>query len=179
MFAGSSSGNKTAYLDVAQDLGRILSEHGFGVVYGGASIGLMGAMADAALTGGGEVIGVIPHSIAERELAHSGLTELRLVASMHERKAMMAELADAFIALPGGIGTLEETFEIWTWRQLGIHSKPIGILNAQGFYDSLLSFLDQLVEAEFVRPANREDLLVETTAEALINGILTSLPGSD
>jgi uncharacterized protein (TIGR00730 family) len=168
VFCGSSPGRDPAYLAVATELGTLLAKRGFGLVYGGASIGLMGALADAAQAAGGEVIGVIPRALVEWEVAHSGLAELRIVASMHERKALMAELSDGFIALPGGIGTLEELFEIWTWAQLGSHSKPCALLNALGFYDRLLGFLDFVMGEAFMRPIHRNMLLVGETPEGLL-----------
>lgn len=146
VFSGASSGNKTIYKNVAQELGSLLAHNNIGLVYGGASIGLMGAVADATLEAGGHVIGVIPHALVGREIAHSNLPDLRVVDSMHERKAMMAELSDAFIALPGGIGTFEELFEVWTWTQLGAHAKPCALLNVDGFYDKLLDFIDHVVD---------------------------------
>jgi uncharacterized protein (TIGR00730 family) len=151
VFAGSSAGVRPEYMAAATDLGRVLAARGIGLVYGGARVGLMGAVADAVLTGGGAVTGVIPRALVEKEVAHSGLTELRVVTTMHERKALMADLSDAFIALPGGWGTLDEFFEILTWAQLGLHRKPCGVLNVQGYFDRLLSFLDHSVEQGFVR----------------------------
>jgi uncharacterized protein (TIGR00730 family) len=151
VFAGSSSGARAEYLAAATALGRVLAAREIGVVYGGARVGLMGALADATLASGGEVIGVIPSAMVEREVAHTGLTDLRVVTSMHERKALMADLSDGFIALPGGWGTLDEFFEILTWAQLGLHRKPCGLLNVRGYFDRLLSFLDHAVEEGFVR----------------------------
>jgi uncharacterized protein (TIGR00730 family) len=152
VFCGSSTGNGTVYLDAATALGRDLARRGVGVVYGGALVGTMGAVADAALREGGEVIGVIPEHLMDRELAHRGLTELRVVADMHERKAAMAALADGFLVLPGGAGTLEEAFEVWTWAQLGLHAKPIGLVDVDGYYQPLLRFVDHMVDAGFLRP---------------------------
>ena len=140
VFAGSSAGTRREYQAAAVDLGRVLATRGIGLVYGGARVGLMGAVADAVLAGGGEVIGVIPRALVEKEVAHSGLTDLRIVTSMHERKALMADLSDAFIALPGGWGTLDEMFEILTWAQLGLHRKPCGLLNVQGYFDGCCRF---------------------------------------
>jgi uncharacterized protein (TIGR00730 family) len=168
VFCGSSPGRDPAYLAVAAELGTLLAKRRIGLVYGGASIGLMGALADAAQAAGGEVIGVIPHALVEWEVAHAGLADLRIVASMHERKALMAELSDGFIALPGGIGTLEELFEVWTWAQLGSHSKPCALLNVLGFYDRLLGFLDFVVQEAFMRPIHRNMLLVGETPEGLL-----------
>jgi hypothetical protein len=151
VFAGSSAGSRPEYLAAAEELGRVLAAREIGVVYGGARVGLMGAVADAVLVGGGQVIGVIPQAMVEKEVAHDGLTDLRVVTTMHERKALMAELSDGFIALPGGWGTLDELFEILTWAQLGIHQKPCGLLNVLGYFDRLLAFLDHAVQQGFVR----------------------------
>lgn len=172
VFSGSSKGNEPAFVDSAIALGGALAERDIGFVYGGAGIGLMGAAADAALAAGGEAIGVLPEALAKAEIPHSGLTKLHIVGSMHERKAMMAELSDAFVALPGGFGTLEETFEILTWLQLNIHRKPIGLLNANGFYDTLLRFLDEQVAAGFVRAEHRALLLSFTTPDDLIDALI-------
>jgi len=172
VFAGSSFGARPSYLSAAQSLGRELAQREIGLVYGGASVGLMGAVADAALDAGGRVIGVLPQSIASVEIAHKGLTELRVVASMHERKAQMAELSTGFIVLPGGIGSLEESFEVWTWSQLGIHSKPIGLLNVEGFYDGLEAFLDQMVRELFVKQVHRNILQSDVDPSRLIDRLL-------
>ncbi|WP_282348408.1 TIGR00730 family Rossman fold protein [Pseudomonas sp. PS01301] len=171
VLCGSSSGSKAIYLEMATRLGKALADAGIGLVYGGASVGLMGAVADAALANGGEVIGIIPQALQEKEIAHKGLTDLRVVGSMHERKALMAELSDGFIAMPGGIGTLEELFEVWTWAQLGYHTKPCALLNVDGFYDGLATFLDSLVEQAFVKPNYREMLIVEEQVESLLAAI--------
>jgi uncharacterized protein (TIGR00730 family) len=171
VFCGSSPGLRPSYVEAARALGTLLAERGIGVVYGGSHLGLMGAMADAARAAGGEVIGIIPQRLVEREAAHLGLHDLRVVGSMHERKATMADLADAFIALPGGIGTLEELFEIWTWAQLGSHEKPCGLLNVDGFYDGLLGFLDHVVGEAFLRQQHRDMLLVATEPQALLEKI--------
>src|ERR1700749_2601514 len=154
VFCGSSVGAKPKYLAEAKSLGLQMAGGGWGLVYGGTSVGLMGATADAAFSGGAEVIGVLPQALQDREIAHGGLTKLHLVGSMHERKALMASLSDAFIALPGGYGTLDEFFEIVTWAQLRIHSKPCVLINTDGYYDFLLRFLDHAVKEEFVKPAN-------------------------
>ena len=168
VFCGSSVGARPEYAEAARDLAAELARRHLGLVYGGGGVGIMGVLADAALASGVEVIGVIPRPLASRELAHTGLTELRLVESMHERKATMASLVDGFIALPGGLGTLEETLEILTWAQLGIHRKPIGILNVEGYYDGLLRFLSHAVREEFVRPEYFALLLFgDTPAELL------------
>jgi len=168
VFCGSSPGRHPAYLAAAAKLGTVLAKRRIGLVYGGASIGLMGAVADAARAAGGEVIGVIPRALVEFEVAHTGLADLRIVTSMHERKALMAELSEGFIALPGGIGTLEELFEVWTWGQLGSHRKPCALLNVAGFYDRLLGFLDFVADEAFLRPVHREMLLVAETPDILL-----------
>lgn len=169
MFAGASPGARPDYAEAAGRLGRALAEAGVGVVYGGGNVGLMGALADAALAGGGEVVGVIPRALVERELGHPDVTRLEVVESMHERKARMAELADAFVALPGGLGTLEELFEVWTWSQLGFHAKPCGLLNAAGFFDPLLAHLDRAVAERFVRDEHRAMLRVAADPAALLD----------
>jgi uncharacterized protein (TIGR00730 family) len=168
VFTGSSPGGHPAYAAAAGELGRALAGHGIGLVYGGASVGLMGAVADAALEAGAEVVGVIPQTLVDREIAHPGLSELRVVGSMHERKALMADLADGFIALPGGVGTLEELFEVYTWTQLGLYSKPLGLLDVRDYYANLAAFLDHAVAERFVTPENREMLVIDEDAEAMI-----------
>ncbi len=168
VFCGSNPGRRREYLAGAADLGRILAARGIRVVYGGAHVGLMGALADAVLAAGGEIIGVIPGLLVDAEVAHPGLSELRVTGSMHERKALMAELADGFIALPGGIGTLEEFAEIVTWAQLGLHAKPTGLLNLLGYYDGLLRFLDHATQERFVRPGDREQILARASAAELL-----------
>ncbi|MBK6560630.1 MAG: TIGR00730 family Rossman fold protein [Dehalococcoidia bacterium] len=167
VFAGSSPGNDPRFLDAARELGAALAQRGVELVYGGANVGLMGAMANAVLEGGGHVIGVIPRHLLDLEVAHTGIPDLRIVESMHERKALMAELSDAFIALPGGFGTLEETFEVLTWRQLGLHQKPVVILNAGGYFDALVAFLEHMVKRRLLSPENRALLSVETSIEAM------------
>jgi len=159
VFCGSSEGDDPVYRDAAQALGRMLAAEGIGLVYGGASVGLMGAVADAALEAGGDVIGVMPRALFEKEIAHRGLPDLRVVGSMHERKALMAELADGFVALPGGIGTFEELFEVWTWAQLGYHAKPCALLNVKGFYDGLTAFLDGVAQSRFMKDQHRAMLI--------------------
>lgn len=159
VFCGSSMGNLADYRAAAAELGEFLAGREIGVVYGGASVGLMGTVADSALAAGGEVIGVIPRLLQEKELAHPGLTALHVVDTMHQRKALMAELCDGFIALPGGMGTFEEFFEVLTWGQLGMHCKPCGLLNVAGYYDRLLAFVDQAVVEGFVRREQRGMLL--------------------
>lgn len=168
VFCGSNDGARPEYLEAATALGKSLAESGIGLVYGGAGVGLMGAVADSVLDAGGEVIGVMPRSLVKREVAHRKLRDLRVVDSMHERKALMAELADAFIALPGGLGTLEEFFEVWTWAQLGEHTKPLGMLNVAGYYDPLLVFFDHLVRERFIRPEHRAMVLVEEDSGTLL-----------
>jgi len=155
VFCGSSVGSRPQYAASARELGRMLAERGLGVVFGGGKVGLMGVLADAALAAGGEAIGVIPEALVAREIGHSGLTKLHVVRSMHERKTRMADLADAFIALPGGYGTFEEFFEAVTWTHLGIHQKPCGLLNVDGYYDALLALLSRAVADGFIREANR------------------------
>jgi uncharacterized protein (TIGR00730 family) len=168
VFSGSSPGAHPDYVRAAGTLGRALAVQGVGLVYGGASVGLMGAVADAVLDAGGEAVGVIPQALVDREIAHPGLSDLRVVSSMHERKALMAELADGFAALPGGMGTLEELCEVYTWTQLGLHSKPLGLLDVRGYYAKLVAFLDHTVEERFMTPEHREMLVVEEQAEALL-----------
>ena len=155
VFCGSSHGLRPAYADAARVLGRALVDRGLGLVYGGGNVGLMGVIADEVLAAGGEVIGVIPHALMAREIGHTGLTEMHVVDSMHERKALMADRADAFVALPGGVGTFEELFEAITWTQLGLHAKPCGLLNVDGFYDDLLRFLDHAWAEGFIKPETR------------------------
>ncbi|OEC46401.1 Rossman fold protein, TIGR00730 family [Pseudomonas sp. 1D4] len=168
VFCGASPGAKPIYQRAASDLGRTLAERGITLVYGGGAVGLMGTVADAALAAGGEVIGIIPRSLEEAEIGHKGLSRLEVVDGMHARKARMAELADAFIALPGGLGTLEELFEVWTWGQLGYHSKPLGLLEVNSFYGKLTEFLDHLVEERFVRDQHRGMLQVGGTPDQLL-----------
>ncbi|HET6205699.1 MAG TPA: TIGR00730 family Rossman fold protein [Terracidiphilus sp.] len=168
VYCGSAEGNDLAYLAEARALGREIAAAGLGIVYGGANVGLMGAVADAALTAGGQVIGVLPEVLAGREIAHTGLTRLESVATMHQRKARMVALADAFLILPGGYGTLDEMLEIVTWSQLRLHAKPCILINTIGYWDGLLAFLDSTVRAGFLKPENRSLLLVaETAAEAV------------
>ncbi|HEY1655180.1 MAG TPA: TIGR00730 family Rossman fold protein [Candidatus Tumulicola sp.] len=160
VFCGSSFGNDDSYATVARETARTLAGAGFGIVYGGGGIGLMGVLADAGLAAGAEVIGVIPEALARAEAAHTGLTELHVVESMHVRKALMADLSHGFVALPGGFGTMDELCEILSWRQLGIHDKPIGLLNHRGYYDELIALFDSMVRCGFVRSDNRA-LVVE------------------
>ncbi len=174
VYCGSQTGQVAAYREVAQACGRRLARQGIEVVYGGGQVGLMGVVARAALAEGGRVIGVIPERLLAREVACREVTELYVVRTMHERKAQMMALADAFVALPGGIGTLDELFEIWTWRQLGYHAKPVGLLNVAGYYDGLLSFLDRAVAEGFLTPDCRALLMVETDFEALLAQMMAS-----
>ena len=169
VYAGSNPGADPAYAEAATDLARLLAQRGIGIVYGGAHRGLMGILADTALAAGGEVIGVIPQALVDREIAHTGLTEQHVVASMHERKALMAELSDGVIALPGGSGTLDELFELFTWSQLGLHRMPIGLLDVAGYWQPLLAMLDHMVAERLLRAEHRATLLVSTDAEALLN----------
>jgi uncharacterized protein (TIGR00730 family) len=168
VYCGSSPGNDPAYWSAAVEFGTLLGRQGIRLVYGGGDVGLMGAIADAVMAAGGEVVGVIPQGLVDREVAHLGLTELHVTRSMHERKAMMAELADGFVAMPGGLGTLEELFEILTWAQLGLHHKPVGLLNVAGYYDALVAFVDGTVKAGFVREEHRALFCVDTDGEALL-----------
>lgn len=169
VFCGSSRGSRPAYEAAARETGALLAARGSGLVYGGGNVGLMGAVADAALAAGGEVIGVIPEALVGWEVAHAGLTELRVVASMHERKALMADLSDAFIALPGGFGTFEELCEVLTWSQLGFHAKPCGLLNVEGYFDPLLALFNRAVEERFLRPAHRTLALEERDPARLLD----------
>src|SRR6266571_8316724 len=178
VFCGSQAGTNGLYRQAATDMGRLLALRGYGLVYGGGHVGLMGVIADAVLASGGEVIGVIPESMVARELAHTGVTQLEVVPGMHERKARMAELAEAFIALPGGYGTFEELFEVITWAQLGIHRKPIGLLNVGGYYDGLIGFLDHAVAEGFVSAENRELVQVAATPEALLDHLAAHRQGA-
>ncbi|HEX2204972.1 MAG TPA: TIGR00730 family Rossman fold protein [Longimicrobium sp.] len=171
VFCGSSSGARPAYAEAAAAMGRALVERGVGLVYGGGNVGLMGIVADTVMAGGGEVVGVIPEGLLLREVGHTGLTELRVVHSMHERKAVMADLADAFVALPGGLGTWEELCEVLTWTQLGIHAKPGGILNVEGYYDPFLAMFDHALAEGFLRPQHRALLLQDTDPIRLLDAL--------
>lgn len=168
VYCGSADGNDPAYLAEARALGAGIAANGLGLVYGGANAGLMGAVADSALAGGAEVIGVLPEVLAGKEIAHAGLTRLELVSTMHQRKARMAELADAFLILPGGYGTLEELLEVVTWAQLRLHAKPCILINTAGYWDAFLAFLDTAVAAGFLKAKNRELLLVAETAQQAV-----------
>jgi uncharacterized protein (TIGR00730 family) len=171
VYCGSSSGNKEEYTQQAQALGRELARRGLTLVYGGGCVGLMGVIADAVLAEGGRVIGVIPQFLADKEVAHKGCTELHVVETMHQRKLLMADLADGFVAMPGGFGTLEELFEVLTWGQLGLHGKPVGLLNTLGFYDALLGLLDHMSAEAFLRRENREQVLQNTDTAALLDAM--------
>ena len=178
IYCGSSFGNDPAFLEAAIRMGTSLAKGGHTLVYGGGNVGLMGAVADAALAAGGDVIGVIPEMLAERELAHDRLTTLHTVLTMHERKFRMAELSDGFIAMPGGIGTLEEIIEIFVWSQLGVHTKPCGILNISGFYDPLLACLEHMTSAQFLSAAHFSQLLVDDDPEVLLQRLLAFRPAA-
>jgi uncharacterized protein (TIGR00730 family) len=171
VFCGSNVGARDSYRAAAVQVGGLLAERKIGLVYGGGNIGLMGALADAALARGGEVIGVIPHALVAREVAHAGLSQLRVVNSMHQRKALMADLSDAFIALPGGYGTLEEFLEVVTWSQLGIHKKPCGLLNTDNYFDALIGMLDHAVREGFLYSKNRALVLEETDPAKLLDAL--------
>lgn len=172
VFCGSSTGRGDGYVHAARTLGRLLAQRGIGLIYGGAQVGTMGALADAALAAGAEVIEVMPGHLVDREVAHPGLADLQVVGTMHERKARMAELADAFIALPGGAGTLDELFEIWTWSLLGLHDKPIGLLDVAGYFRPLLACVDHMVTEQFLDAAHRDMLLVTSDATALVDQLV-------
>ncbi len=172
VYCGSSQGYDPAYSAAARALGQQMAARGIQLIYGGGHVGLMGIIADAVLESGGQVSGVIPHALMDSEVGHDKLTELLVVRDMHERKARMAELADGFIALPGGIGTLEELFEVWTWLQLGYHEKPVGLLNVCGFYDQLLAFLDTQRDAGFLRNEHRSLLIAEDDPTRLLNRVM-------
>lgn len=171
IFCGAHTGNGSHYAEIAASAARRIVAHGFGIVYGGGCVGLMGVVADAALEAGGEVIGVIPQVLATKELAHGGLTQLHVVSSMHERKALMADLSDAFVALPGGYGTMDEFCEILTWAQLRIHAKPVGLLNTGGYYGELLALFDKMVREGFVTPINRGLVQSAATIDELLESM--------
>ena len=176
VFCGSSTGANPVYADAARGLGAALAARGLALVYGAGNVGLMGVLADAALAAGGQVIGVIPRSLVQRELAHQGMTELHVVETMHQRKALMADRADAFVAIPGGYGTLDELFEILTWAQLGIHNKPIGLLNVNGFFDPLLTWVRHAAAEGFLRQKHLALLNVEAEVEPLLDAVLSRRP---
>ncbi len=176
VFCGSNQGLRPAYKEAAWNMGQALALKGVGLVYGGGNVGLMGVVADATLAAGGEVIGVIPEALVAKEIGHTGLTDLRVVRSMHERKALMAELSDAFVALPGGCGTLEEFCEVLTWTQLGLHRKPCGLLNVEGYYDHLITFFDHAIAEQFIRPEHRSLVLQEQEPIRLLKLLAESKP---
>lgn len=171
VYCGSRLGENSAYIDAARSIGRLLAERGDTLVYGGGHVGLMGEAADAALAAGGSVVGIIPQDILDKEVGHGGVTELVVVSSMHERKMQMASRSDAFVALPGGIGTLEEIIEVFTWYQLGFHDKPCALLNTEGYYDPLLALLDHMVQEGFLSLAHRQQLLLESTPADVLNAL--------
>jgi hypothetical protein len=176
VFCGSQAGTRVVYREAAERVGRALARQGIELIYGGGRVGLMGIMADAALDGGGRVVGIIPEPLAIKEVAHSGVSELIVVPGMHERKALMAERASAFLALPGGVGTLEEFFEILTWAVLGLHNKPIGLLNVQGYFDPLLELLRHAVAERFVRPEHLDMILVADNPEEMVRHLPAHVP---
>lgn len=176
VFCGSSTGVNPAYAEQAAAVGKLLAEREIGLVYGGASVGIMGVVADAVLAAGGEAIGVIPKQLMSVEVGHSGLTELHVTEDMHERKAKMAELSDAFLGLPGGVGTLEELAEVWTWAQLGLHGKPIGLLDVAGFFRPLRDFVDHLVTEGFLRPQHRDMVFVDSDPTVLLDSFTSYRP---
>ncbi|SOE46750.1 Lysine decarboxylase family [plant metagenome] len=173
IYCGSNPGRQPVYLEAARELGREMARRGIALVYGGASVGIMGAVADAVLAEGGHVTGIIPESLVKKELAHNGLSEFHVTQSMHERKRMMADLSDGFVALPGGAGTMEELFEIWTWAQLGHHDKPCALYNAGGYYDLLSAFLDHMVAEQFVKQPHRDMLIVANEPGTLLDRLET------
>ncbi len=174
VYCGSKPGHNPAFVQLASQVGQWIGAHGGQLVYGGGRSGLMGVVAEATLAAGGRVVGIIPTALVEKEFAHHGCTELHVVDTMHERKRLMAEKADAFLALPGGIGTFEELFEVWTWRQLGYHDKPVGILNSQGYYDALLGFIDQVVADGFMSDWQTTLVTVDNDSEALLQRLVQS-----
>jgi len=178
VYCGSGPGANPAYADAARQLGALLAHEGIGLVTGGGKVGLMGVVADAVLEAGGEAVGIIPQALLDREVGHTGLTELVVVQTMHERKALMAARADAVIALPGGLGTLEEITEMLTWAQLGIHSKPCGLLNVVGYYDALVAFFEHAVTERFIRPPHHKMLTVASSPEGLLAGLRAHTPPS-
>ena len=179
VFCGTNAGSRPEYGEAARELGALLAAEGIELVYGGASVGIMGELADAVQAGGGHVTGIIPQQLIQKEEAHRGIPDLIVVASMHQRKSQMADMSDGFIALPGGIGTLEGFFEILTWGQLGIHAKPCGILNTAGYFDSLIAFLDQAVKEGFLTAAHRSSIMVESDPKPLLARIRAWTPGDE
>jgi uncharacterized protein (TIGR00730 family) len=178
VFCGANPGARPAYAEATADLARLLMADGIGVVYGGGHVGLMGVLADTLLAEGVQPIGVMPQALVDKEIGHRGLSDLRVVGSMHERKALMAELSDAFIALPGGLGTLEELFEVYTWSQLGLHQKPCGLLDVDGYYEGISAFLAHAVEERFLREEHRAMLMVDSDARRLIDRLRAFEPGA-
>lgn len=179
VYCGSSMGTNPRFAAIATALGEEMAGRGIGLVYGGGRLGLMGVVADAVLRKGGEAYGVIPQALIDLEVAHTGLTELHIVASMHERKAMMTELTDAFVAIPGGIGTLDELFEAWTWNALGYHAKPFALLNVDGFWDGMIAFLDTVTASGFMSPARRGQLLVADTVGDAIDRLDSAIGAAE
>ena len=175
VFCGSSPGNRPAYTELAVRTGELIAQRGLTLVYGGGRVGLMGSLAEAALAGGGRVVGVIPQMLIDREVGHAGLSQLHVVRTMSERKLLMGDLADAFLALPGGIGTMDELFEAWTWTQLGLHRKPCALLNQDGYYDPLLAFLDRSIAKGFLQPRYRAALLVATDVETALGQLAAAV----
>ncbi|WP_375402797.1 TIGR00730 family Rossman fold protein [uncultured Sphingomonas sp.] len=176
VYCGSATPADPVYMDTAREVGRLLAERGIGVVYGGGRLGLMGAVADAALAAGGEVVGVIPQALVDAEVAHRGLSELHVVGGMHERKALFTELASGFVTLPGGTGTMDELWEALSWAQLGYHALPVGLLDAAGYYDGLIAFWAKMVEVGFVRPQHRDLLITADTLPALLDRMAAHMP---
>jgi len=176
IYCGSATPADPVYLESAREVGRMLAERGIGVVYGGGRLGLMGAVADAALTAGGEVIGVIPQALVDAEVAHRGLTELHVVSGMHDRKAKFTELSDGFVTIPGGTGTMDELWEALSWAQLGYHADPVGLLNVAGYYDALIAFWEKMGEVGFLRPQHRDLLIVADTLPALLDRMTAHVP---
>ncbi len=176
VFCGSSPGSRSEYLEAARDLGAALVQQGINLVYGGGNVGIMGAIAESVFNSGGKVTGVIPRHLAEKEVAYTELSDLRIVDSMHQRKALMEQLSDGFIAMPGGLGTIEEFFEVWTWTQLNMHQKPCGLLNICGYFDQLLNFLDHTVEEQFVQADHRHMIIVEENSHKLIDHFRSYTP---
>jgi len=179
VFCGSSSGNNIEYTNATKELGKFFVENNIEVVYGGGNVGLMGVIADSVMENGGKVYGVIPEKLQEKELAHKGITELHIVSNMHERKAMMADMADAFVVLPGGAGTLEEIFEVWTWAQLGFHNKPCAFLNVNGFYDKLFEMIEGMCDAKFLKQEYLNMLIQTDKQEELLKAIKEYVPPKD
>jgi uncharacterized protein (TIGR00730 family) len=175
VYCGSSLGTSPLYAETARTLGREMARRGIGLVYGGGRLGLMGVVADAVMEAGGEAYGVIPQALVDLEVAHTGLTELHLVPDMHTRKAKMTELTDAFVAIPGGVGTLDELFEAWSWNALGYHAKPFAILNVDGFWDDMIAFLDRVTTSGFMSPARRAQLLVADSIDGALDGLAAAV----